>query len=359
MKRIEPHDYVPILKGKKGEFDALRLLPAEARAAITPLIEIVPITWDFRNKTYKRELDEHLVASLLAIEAAWGAGQTIWLDTLWSYPSDNVDGVLATDYLMDFARGRLRAVPVGGPRRAASHTASVAAAHAADKRGVVLRLDPEDLASDQTGLVASIAGWLEAVGVEPEQVDLLADFQVVTSAGLAASKLSALTVLSALPHLNRWRSFTVASGAFPLQPDVRQHSIKRLPRNDWSLWSHIDSEIEHRRPAYADFAIAHPGWRDLDPDKITPSVSIRYATPNDWLIVKEGSVKKGFEQFHKASDRLTRKKPPWRGMSHCDACRFIEACAVAGEGPGNLTTWRQVGNLHHFQETIDQLANRP
>lgn len=40
------NDYVPILKGKDGEYGALGSLSPEEKERITPLIEIPPIPWD-------------------------------------------------------------------------------------------------------------------------------------------------------------------------------------------------------------------------------------------------------------------------------------------------------------------------
>ncbi len=52
--------YVPILKWKRGEYQALLRLSEKAKDALTPLIEIPPVGWDFENSKLAKSIDEHL-----------------------------------------------------------------------------------------------------------------------------------------------------------------------------------------------------------------------------------------------------------------------------------------------------------
>ena len=51
--------YVPTLKGRAGEYGALQAMTAEVKAALTPLIEIPPIPWDFDNVQFAHRLREY------------------------------------------------------------------------------------------------------------------------------------------------------------------------------------------------------------------------------------------------------------------------------------------------------------
>ena len=67
--------YVPLLKGKEGEFAALEALTAEVRAAVTPLIEIPAVPYDFVNERPSRTIDQHVSNLAERIGRAWPAGR--------------------------------------------------------------------------------------------------------------------------------------------------------------------------------------------------------------------------------------------------------------------------------------------
>ena len=52
--------YVPVLKGRDGEYGALQTLTPSTRQALTPLVEIPPIPWDFKEEKPAKTIDGHL-----------------------------------------------------------------------------------------------------------------------------------------------------------------------------------------------------------------------------------------------------------------------------------------------------------
>jgi hypothetical protein len=79
--------YVPILKGRAGEYGALQVMTAEVKAALTPLIEIPPVPWDFDDDQPAKTIDEHLQKVNRKISQSWGAERPLFVDLLW-IPSD-------------------------------------------------------------------------------------------------------------------------------------------------------------------------------------------------------------------------------------------------------------------------------
>jgi hypothetical protein len=352
------HHYVPILKGKKGEFDALGRLDSGLKSGITPLVEIITVPWDWTNDVPTKSLEDHLGSTVHQLNVGWGNQFPIWLDTLWLDPGDAAGGKPPLEYLFDLARGQIPALPVGGPGRDANHTSSVAAVHSIDGRGAVLRLDPEDL-GDPTALTASVTGWLQAVGVTAQEVDLVVDFGAITPALAPTVTLAASTVMPTLPYLEDWRSITLASGGFPVDLiSIKTNSVDRVPRCDWTMWTSVSSRHQPRLAAFGDYAISHPELTELDPRVVRPSATIRYTATDYWVIVKgRWAQKYGFDQFNACSATLIALAE-WSGPTHCEGCVFIAACAAGGP-TGNLTTWRRVGTVHHLTHTAGQLANLP
>ncbi len=352
------HRYVPILKGKKGEFDALQGLAAADKERITPLVEIFTVPWDWDTDAPAKRLEDHLDSAAQQLAGGWGADHPLWLDTLWLDPEASAGGKDALEYLFDRCRGALAAIPVGGPGRPPGHVASVAAVHAADQRGAVLRLDPDDL-GDPSGLASAVAGWLAAVGVAPDEVDLVVDFSAIAQAHAPSIQIAAGAIIPTLPRLLEWRSVTLASGCFPADLSaVKRQSVEHLPRCDWTLWRNVAAGTLPRVPAFGDYAISHPVLFDPDPRMIRPSATIRYSAADAWVIVKgRWAQRYGFQQFNQASATLVTQ-PEWCASAHCVGCAFIDACAAGGP-TGNLTTWRKVGTVHHLTLTAAQLASLP
>src|SRR3989339_1278062 len=52
--------YIPVLKWKQGEYQALSRLTKPIKDNLTPLIEIPPIGYDFETKTARKNIDQHL-----------------------------------------------------------------------------------------------------------------------------------------------------------------------------------------------------------------------------------------------------------------------------------------------------------
>jgi hypothetical protein len=359
MSDRSEHRYVPILKGKKGEFDSLGLIGDAAKGRLTPLIEIFTVPWDWDNDTPAKALEPHLDSAVSQLCSGWGLAHEIWLDTLWLDPASLANGKPALEYLFDAARANyLTALPVGGPGRPANHTASVAAIQAADQRGAVLRLDPEDL-GDPSALMASVAAWLQAVGVTAAETDLLVDFSAITPALVPSIQLAASAIIPTLPYLHDWRSFTLASGGFPADlSTVKAQTVDRLPRCDWALWQAVSGRALPRFPSFGDYAINYPELSDPDPRTMRASATIRYSADDVWVVVKERWLRYGYDQFHQASSTLM-SQAEWAGPAHCPGCRFIASCAEEASSTGNLTVWRRVGTVHHLTHTAAQLANLP
>ncbi len=63
--------YVPILKSKAAEFDALEDLAADVRSFITPLVDVIPPSWDWTNDRPERTVAEHVERVAPRIASSW------------------------------------------------------------------------------------------------------------------------------------------------------------------------------------------------------------------------------------------------------------------------------------------------
>ena len=70
--------YVPSLRWRKGEYDALLHLTPEIKANITPFITIPAIEWDFETNELKKTVDDYVRPFASRFIEKWG-GRVAWL----------------------------------------------------------------------------------------------------------------------------------------------------------------------------------------------------------------------------------------------------------------------------------------
>src|SRR2546423_15661215 len=97
--------YVPVLKGKQGELQALEALTDSVRMHLTPLMEVAPIPWDWEEERPQRTLDDHLTSFLRGIRRAWRTDRGFFIDFLNLSEHDRVaDGRSPLTFALDVCR---------------------------------------------------------------------------------------------------------------------------------------------------------------------------------------------------------------------------------------------------------------
>src|SRR5258708_5351119 len=167
--------YVPVLKGRQGEFAALADIQPTTRQRILPLLEIVPGQTD--DGTEQRAVIDRTTRKL----RIW-AGSRLMLDT----------GLLATDVdlgnnlgVVGYAAAKasahgVLATPVVRLNDDERAQRDAAASHAEYGGGVALRLNAEDLDEDPEDTDEALADLLEILGVTRADVDLVLDLGPVS-----------------------------------------------------------------------------------------------------------------------------------------------------------------------------------
>ena len=204
--------YVPILRWKEAERLALRNLGEDIRGRITPLVQLVPESIAVGKRT---PTASHALLKITSdMRDCWGK-RTLWVDLLRIDSRLRINGsVHPLAYLAKNARANLISmVPVTGLHRDAAYQAAVKEAVAEDKRGACLRLFRGDLGN--ASLRSETQRLLKQLQLDPCHVDLVIDMECHDGNYPDFDRLS-----SSAPNIREWRSFGVASGAFP--PDLTQ-----------------------------------------------------------------------------------------------------------------------------------------
>lgn len=353
--------YVPVLKGKEGEFAALEVLKTDVRRIVMPLIEIPSIPYDYVNERPAKSLDEHVSGIAARLRRCW-PDNPLYLDLPWFENEECLeDGRVALEaVLADCVSAGVQVAPVVSRRNSAKYL--LAAGHHARKAnfGTALRLTVEDFEED-VDLVVEVEHLSQKLGLMASSIDLILDLEDL-GADDGKAVLIARSVFSMIPNRDEWRRVILVGASFPEDlSDVDAANVTKLPRREWVLWRTLQkraSALPRRDMIFGDYAIAHPIPKELDPRVMLMSANIRYTTPENWLILKGRNVRQyGFEQYFDLCKELTERLE-YNGPDFSWGDRYISDCAAGMQGPGNATTWRKVGTNHHITLVAKQLANQ-
>jgi hypothetical protein len=353
---IEKDAYMPILKWRMGEYQALLRLRDDVKDAIVPLIVIPPVEYDFDEQRPKKTLEEHISPFAERYRTKWGDRKSL-IDIDSSLENQNMtSGKGALLHIFDEIRSNKgNAIPVISLRNGAEHKKSVKIISKKDKKGFALRLRVEDLIDKNSN--NDIETLLNYLDCEMEQVDFIVDlvapqaFEPYQGFGKAL-----MSIIKRIEGLNRYRSFVVAGTS--LSMNTVKQPCADVSRHEWLFYKHLYSSYknEARIPTFGDYTIEQPGFVNLDMRLIKSSGKIVYTTKDNWHIQKGGAFRDNPSQMRKHCSNLI-KSACYEGASYSAGDLRIEQTAKGEENYGNLTTWKWVGVNHHITKVVEQLAS--
>jgi Beta protein len=358
--------YVPILKGKEGEYRALKQLCLTHRPCLTPLVDLPPVRWNFRKEEPEKEIEAHLSKVPEKLRKSWGTSSRLFVDLYMLQPNTTRDGRSPLALFCDLARGKgfqltgLKVVPVTGIGRPTNYQEAVRDAVARDGRGLCLRLQAGDF-DDQENLEEKMTELLALFEAERSDIDVIIDLKSVLPSQVSTITRAVRSMLVDLPFVDEWRTLTLAASAFPENlSEYGPDSLGVRPRAEWAIWQGLHKEKKKlpRMPTFADYGICHPDFpEDIDPQTLQMAPNIRYTTVNDWLILKGRSVKThSFAQFNDLCKTLVDRRE-FCGSDFSWGDRWFSNYAAGTPQSGNATTWRAIGTSHHLEFVTKQIAS--
>jgi len=355
--------YIPCLRWKQGEYLAVWPLLETTKCAITPLIEIPELGWDFKEKKLKKTIDEHLSDFVLKkIYKKWG-DSFCFVDLKLIGPSERLpNGIHPVKYVFDDLRIEgCSAVPVTGLDRDKAYQQEVKTILTKDKNGVCLRVSIEE--ADKSSFTKDVNSLLSALNVKVDNCDIIVDLGAPNFVPPEGFSKAIQNIVSNLPNLNKWRTFTIIGTSFPETMASIKKGGEIVPRLEWRLYKLLVVNFQKaglRLPAFGDYAINHPKVSKIDMRIVKPSASIRYTIDDGWYIVKGENVKDKkfgkFKQYHKLSKQVL-DSPYYCGPTFSWGDNYIQECARGTGKTGNLSTWRQVGTNHHIVKVTRDIAS--
>ena len=351
-------DYVPVLKWRQGEYQALLRLSSSTAQRVAPLIEVTPPEYDFEKKRVKKTMDAQLAPFAKRLKAKWG-DRPAFLDTaLLPATTRMADGVHPLTFLMAAARehgGEL--TPVTSLDRDLAHYNAVAAAVVQDDRGVAVRVSLDDITEPDFG--QKLISLLAELEVELVDADLIIDLAAKNFEPLGDLGSLLAAVLQSEPAFSATRSLVLVGTSFPISMGEVKLPEQELPRLEWRLCKLVTSELPatFRALTFGDYTIASADIPQGDMRLLKPSATVRYTIDDAWLITKGNNVRdNGFAQYRGLCGKVvdSGKAAP---VGFSPGSDYVRDCHDNIEKTGTLTTWRWVGTNHHITKVVDDLAN--
>lgn len=374
--------YVPILKWKRAELGALKMLEEDHKKYITPLIQLVmPSVYLYKEEDGEkiRKSQEEILSEKVAklkenrinkipeeILQSWGTGP-IFLDVSLLY-DDQSTTELKINSMKEII---LQGIKIGSKIIPVIHlnddleirrTACLLAKKF--DSGICLRLVCSNLLNiDQ--LDRDVTELIAQEKLKMKDIDLLIDIKETEDN--ANKYIKYLNISQNIPKISEWRTFIFASGSFlkdlsNCKPDEENH----IPRLDWTNWTNLMNKGLKRKPAFADYTIQHPIYEESS-QFFHPSASIKYTLENEWLVMK-GKKQKYDNYLAHAASLVGDERYYGKDFSYGDkyisekAEHFYKYITEKNKGnniggTGSTETWLRAGINHHLTLVVHQIAN--
>lgn len=331
---LTPVSYVPILKAKRAELDALASCPPDN---LVPLLEVI----------------EPASAGEGIIKAWPHSGDVAWVQVLNADDAD--DSVFATvvdDLFAQLRAAGIAVAPVLTTAEEPATLAAIASIAAQDGRGAVLRIDVEDLIDPGANIAADVTATVAALRLTPDQVDVVADAGLLTGTPAVQSAVATQAV-QALPSLQDWRTVVVSFSAFPalVSAVVPTQTVGAIPRTDASAFV-ATQNVAPRPIVFGDYAIGVPTYGGAP---FTPIPNMRYASDTEWYIHRAKERKQPSPQYRALANDIVSASY-FSGIGFSPAEKWISDIAASTSGPGNATTHLKIGMSRHLHVVLSRLS---
>lgn len=354
--------YVPILKGKAGEFGALRQLEMPVLSMIKPFFDVARIPLDGDDQP-SRTVDQHLDNFVSGITAVWNSGRSGYFDVYdLDLESRTVDGQHPVSYIADaLSAANTNLVVTSGFDRDDAYQAAVKTAYGKLGSGLCVRLLRDDI--DSVVVTKNgIEDLVKSVGVGPEETDIILDFRALESAEVASAVSAASNFINTYSGIVKYRSLILASSGFPqTMLGIPSGSTQVVPRVELQLWRKL-AEVNpsvSRMPDFSDYGVVHPDLQDINPRVMRASAKIRYTLDDEWLILKGAGLHshpRRYKQYHDLSSQLTSDHR-YMGANFSWGDSYIYDCASEAVSTGNLQKWVEIDTNHHITFVASQISS--
>ena len=362
LQTLTPLDsgaYVPALRWRQAEYQALSRLDEAVKNRIVPFITIPAIEFDFEAGTLKKTVHEHVHPFVARFQKKWG-WRPAWVGLDESIVKGRMnDGDHVFDYVLNGLRSfgglGIPAVPLSSDPDTRT---AVSRAVSADGYGVATVIQLEDLM--QNDARARVLELVADVRGSPNETDIIVDMGAPEYEPYEVFADLLLAVLRNFGDLGAFRNFVLVGTAFPESMTAVAKGSGEIPRHDWLFYGVLTGKlsVEMRKPVYGDHTVVHPRFAaTMDMRMARPAGKLVYTKSKAWGIRKGGAFLTDRGQMHgHCSVVVNDPEFEFRGSSFSNGDEYIAGCAAGSLGPSTQTRWKEVGINHHMTTVVDDLA---
>ncbi len=357
---LKPQHYIPCLRWKLGEYQAVSKLTPSARNSIMPIIEIPEQGYDFEKKQNTKTLDEHLKLFTARVKTKWGTTSECFLDMHHIPQSESLaDGRSPAEFVFyDLKATKVRFIPVTRLHEFSLYETTLHNFVNKEKHGLCLRVSLDEFGEDDFEIMAE--DFLNSFGLAFIDCDLILDLGAINFDPILVFSSLLTDMMKSKPRLKQWINFGIIGTSFPQTLAGITQGLSSLPRKEWILYKSLLENLQKegvRIPFFGDYTINHPEVQSIDPRKIKPSANVRYTIDDKWLISRGQNVRDyKFNQFTQLCQLIVNTKH-YCGQQYSYGDDYIFRCAQGTAKTGNLSTWREVGTNHHIEMVVRDLSN--
>jgi len=357
--------HVPILKAKKGEFDALAHTQESTARRMMPLFEVGPLTESIMERGYISRSSTpritYLERTAEKIALAWPSRPAMADCYFWQPDATTEQGEHIMAHLIgSLERLGVPVVPVIGYDRWQHpvYRAGLSGITVPGDRSFCIRLDNDALedSADPEFFQETISGMLDELDLLPSRCFVLLDFGDVTGVAVADLVAIAGRTVRQLAGLGFGR-FITAGCSIPRTINLaveEQDSTAMVIRREYLLWQALRAELPGVSLVYGDYAVRGPNTNDDIRSKFTNG-KIRHTTANQTFVVRghpfvnDGS----YLQMHALADEIVRSRH-YLGPTFSWGDERIHACHTRAF-VGSTTNWISIDTNHHLAYVVQEV----
>ncbi|HVZ15951.1 MAG TPA: hypothetical protein VG897_02455, partial [Terriglobales bacterium] len=344
--------YMPILKTKKGEWEALKHLDEPDRKLTFPLIECTTLVLNSQQPAAEH-LKEHIDSIAVSMETSGAKQRTFGIDTSALLPTMPKQAKLLVSVCRRLTQKGLKIAPCILPQTIAESPTEVA--EIGQYEHVILRI--AIFACLPTQIDQLIKDAWAALANRRVRLHVLLDMHDLAggdAVAIAASRKPYAIAALASGHAH---AVALAGGAFPYFLTGIPQGQTKIQRLEWLVWRDLTQVADLAGLRFGDYPVTNPRPLEaIDPRKVSASAAIRYAREDYWLLLKAGVARKhGYNQYNTLSKLLiTDSCYSGKTFSYGDERYHYHAQPDATSG--NLWTWRRDATSHHLVLTAREIA---
>ena len=336
--------YMPFLKWRQGEQFTLRTMDDTDRSHILPVVELVS------SGSTPQDIKQALIEASNSLVKVRADQFPFAVDVKWMSPVDARLVKLLSRAMAYMDARELWALPVITPGMIAAAPDDLKTV--IGKRHVVLRISARSFLDTQIGeLISSAAALIDRKAA----LHVVLDMEEIAGALPEPLAERCAKYCVAAQRSPRATTVTLAGGSFPFNLTGIKKGRSLIPRVEWRVWERVRGRPGLRRIKFGDYAVTNPGpTPQIDGKAMNPSVAIRYAVRDDWLLLKGGLWKGSGKLDYHSLCSLLLDEQVWAGKEHSKGDASMDAHAhtprseQTGGSPG---VWRRDATSHHVVAT--------